>query len=289
MCLHFRASHRAEDDGSCARQITCKVLQLLLKSTSWHVLRDKIAFFHCHFKITSKNSLWIISTRIVLDLCRRRSGQRRVDVIAKAVLEPLTRKQNQKQKIGQRTKRSVYSVTMHVHARAGAAHLTLHVAHVTHARCVAILAKAASALFFFLREPPFSLASQNGRGGRKNMATGARTGGEPSGAHWDHRAAAWDTAGGPGRYTNTGHGAAVCKQRQVSASFWRMFVGQVPLVQTSHEEGSLREFLNRSGTSSCHRLSSKFFGRGFQAEDESCRVQRCGFLTFLCRRRSSSW
>ena len=39
---------------------------------------------------------------------------------------------------GQRTKRSVYSVTMHVHARAGAAHLTLHVAHVTHARCVAI-------------------------------------------------------------------------------------------------------------------------------------------------------
>ena len=45
------------------------------------------------------------------------------------------------------------------------------------------------------------------------MATGARTGGEPSGAHWDHRAEARDTAGGPGRYTNTGHGAAVvaCK------------------------------------------------------------------------------
>ena len=42
-------------------------------------------------------------------------------------------------------------------------------------------------------------------GGRK-MDTGARTGGEPSGAHWDHRAEAWDTAGGPGRYTNTGHG-----------------------------------------------------------------------------------
>ena len=36
---------------------------------------------------------------------------------------------------------------MHVHARNGAAHLTLHVAHVTHARCVAILAKAASAFF----------------------------------------------------------------------------------------------------------------------------------------------
>ena len=38
------------------------------------------------------------------------------------------------------------------------------------------------------------------------MATGARTGGEPSGAHWDHRAEARGTAGGPGRYTNTGHG-----------------------------------------------------------------------------------
>ena len=38
------------------------------------------------------------------------------------------------------------------------------------------------------------------------MATGARTGGEPSGAHWDRRAVARDTAGGPGRYTNTGHG-----------------------------------------------------------------------------------
>ena len=43
-------------------------------------------------------------------------------------------------------KACVYSVTMHVHARARCdAHLTLHVAHVTHARCVAILAKAASA------------------------------------------------------------------------------------------------------------------------------------------------
>ena len=40
------------------------------------------------------------------------------------------------------------------------------------------------------------------------MTTGARTGGEPSGAHWDHRAAARDAAQGPGRYTNTGHGAA---------------------------------------------------------------------------------
>ena len=34
--------------------------------------------------------------------------------------------------------------------------------------------------------------------------TGARTGGEPSGAHRDRRAEARDTAGGPGRYTNTG-------------------------------------------------------------------------------------
>ena len=34
--------------------------------------------------------------------------------------------------------------------------------------------------------------------------TGARTSGEPSGAHRNRRAAARDTAGGPGRYTNTG-------------------------------------------------------------------------------------
>ena len=113
-------------------------------------------------------------------------------------------------------KACVYSVTMHVHARARCdAHLTLHVAHVTHARCVAILAKAASAFFFC------------GAASQRKMAiggvwlalscaqwiTGARTGGEPSGAHWDHRAEARDTAGGPGRYTTTGHGAAVvaCK------------------------------------------------------------------------------
>ena len=49
----------------------------------------------------------------------------------------------------QRTKRSVYSVTMHVHARAGAAHFTLHVAHVTHARCVAIF--CSRRLLIFLR------------------------------------------------------------------------------------------------------------------------------------------
>ena len=36
--------------------------------------------------------------------------------------------------------------------------------------------------------------------------TVARTGGEPSGAHRDRRAAAQDTAGGLERYTNTGHG-----------------------------------------------------------------------------------
>ena len=62
---------------------------------------------------------------------------------------------------------------------------------------------------FSEREPParcFFLASQNGGGVRKKMATGARTGSEPSGAHWDHRAEARDTARGPGRHTNTGHG-----------------------------------------------------------------------------------
>ena len=70
----------------------------------------------------------------------------------------------------QRTKRSVYSVTMHVHARAlvqrtshsmwrtsqharcvailakAASAFRGHVAHVTHARCVAILVKAPSAV-----------------------------------------------------------------------------------------------------------------------------------------------
>ena len=51
-------------------------------------------------------------------------------------------------------KACVYSVTMHVQLRARCdAHLALHVAHVTHARCVAILAKAASA---FSAKPPAS-------------------------------------------------------------------------------------------------------------------------------------
>ena len=36
--------------------------------------------------------------------------------------------------------------------------------------------------------------------------SGARTGGEPSGIHRDRRVVARDTARGPGRYTNTGHG-----------------------------------------------------------------------------------
>ena len=107
---------------------------------------------------------------------------------------------------------------MHVHARAGAAHFTLHVAHVTHAGCVAILAKAASA---FLREPP----AQNGYGGAwlalscAQWITGARTGGEPLGAHWDHRAEARDTAGGPGRYTNNGHGIRSSRAPR-SRSWW---------------------------------------------------------------------
>ena len=48
----------------------------------------------------------------------------------------------------------MYSVTMQVHARARCdAHLALHVAHVIHARCVAILAKAACA---FSAKPPAS-------------------------------------------------------------------------------------------------------------------------------------
>ena len=38
------------------------------------------------------------------------------------------------------------------------------------------------------------------------MATGARTSGEPSGVQRDRPAEARDTAGGQGRYTNTGHG-----------------------------------------------------------------------------------
>ena len=52
------------------------------------------------------------------------------------------------------------------------------------------------------------------------MATGARTGGEPSGGHWDHRAEARDTAGGPGRYTNTGHGEFVGVDKQKG---WRSY------------------------------------------------------------------
>ena len=52
------------------------------------------------------------------------------------------------------------------------------------------------------------------------MATGARTGGEPSGAHWDHRAEARDTARGPGRYTNTGHGEFVGVDKQKGWRSW---------------------------------------------------------------------
>ena len=53
------------------------------------------------------------------------------------------------------------------------------------------------------------------------MATGARTGGEPSGAHWDHRAEARDTAGGPGRYRNTGHGLGMSAGWQ-RTRLWRL-------------------------------------------------------------------
>ena len=47
------------------------------------------------------------------------------------------------------------------------------------------------------------------------MDTGARTGGEPSGAHWDQHVKRGATAGGPGRYTNTGHGGRRTVHRQV--------------------------------------------------------------------------
>ena len=47
VCLHFRASHRAEDDGSCARHITCRVLQLLPEE---HILA-RVAWLNCFFSL----------------------------------------------------------------------------------------------------------------------------------------------------------------------------------------------------------------------------------------------
>ena len=47
--------------------------------------------------------------------------------------------------------------------------------------------------------------------------TGARTGGEPSGAHLDHQAqSVKETGGGPGRYTNTGHGSGRTRAQRLS-------------------------------------------------------------------------
>ena len=124
----------------------------------------------------------------------------------------------QRVKFRKRTERSVYSVTTHAHARTAVARITQRMCGTrrtcTHSRRVAILTKAASAFFAGAASSlfPSSLRKMAEEGGRK-MATGARTCGEPSGAHWGHRAEARDTSGGPGRYTNTGHGAAVvaCK------------------------------------------------------------------------------
>ena len=67
-------------------------------------------------------------------------------------------------------------------------------------------------LLLFLRRPPAFvpsfIASQNGGGERKKwLPVHVRAVSPRAGAHWDHRAEARDTAGGPGRYTNTGHGA----------------------------------------------------------------------------------
>ena len=102
-------------------------------------------------------------------------------------------------------KTCVKSVTLHVHSRARCdAHLTLHVAHVTHARCVAILAKAASA--FFSAEPPASAKWLWWSIARAELCSMVYRCTYSSGAHWDHRSEARDTAGGPGRYTNSGHG-----------------------------------------------------------------------------------
>ena len=71
-------------------------------------------------------------------------------------------------------------------------------------------------LLLFLRRPPAFvpsfIASQNGGGERKKwLPVHVRAVSPRAGAHWDHRAEARDTAGGPGRYTNTGHGAGTLR------------------------------------------------------------------------------
>ena len=62
------------------------------------------------------------------------------------------------------------------------------------------------------------------------MATGVRTGGEPSGAHRDHHAEVRDTAGGPGRYANTGHGVRSHRSGRCGSFLERREVGVVVLV-----------------------------------------------------------
>ena len=70
-------------------------------------------------------------------------------------------------RLQQRTKHSVYSVTMHVHVRA----LVWHALKLE-TRCLAILAKAAFSCFFFFRSrqflSPSFLASRKGGGGGSN-------------------------------------------------------------------------------------------------------------------------
>ena len=68
------------------------------------------------------------------------------------------------------------------------------------------------------------------------MDYGARTGGEPSGAHWDHRAEARDTDGGPGRYTNTGHGAAVVACKNHSFNIVDVFSDLLDKAQTELDD-----------------------------------------------------
>ena len=105
----------------------------------------------------------------------------------------------------QRTKRSVYSVTMHVHARALVQRTSHRMWRTSHMHAAWPFWPRRLLLFCGSRQRIMALEEHGSRWAVFKV-TGARTGGEPSGAHWDHRAEARDTAGGPGRYTNTGHG-----------------------------------------------------------------------------------
>ena len=66
---------------------------------------------------------------------------------------------------------------------------------------------------------------------------------EFSGAHWDHRAAARDAAGGPRRYTNTGHAAAVVACKYHSSNIVDVLIvlldkAQTELDDTRHTESN---------------------------------------------------